>query len=77
MVLQAALSLGDEGVPFEAVLAVLQVSAAIGLSSPVANQPNLMVAYEGGYRFSDYVFCGLPLQLALVLLTVWWSLLLF
>jgi len=53
----------------------LAITIAIGASAsfltPIGYQTNTMVYGPGGYRFGDYVRLGLPLTLAVVILTVW------
>lgn len=39
--------------------------------TPVGYQTNLMVMNAGGYRFTDFVRLGLPLQIAMWLLLSW------
>ncbi|MFW6003759.1 MAG: SLC13 family permease [Halanaeroarchaeum sp.] len=64
--IDAALSLG--GNPFSFVLAVT-FAASTAVMSPVGYQTNLMVYGPGGYRFTDFVRVGLPLQLLLTVVT--------
>ena len=55
--------------PFAFVLAVT-FAASTAFLTPVGYQTNLFVYGPGGYRFSDYVRIGLPLQLVLSVVTV-------
>ncbi|MFW6436776.1 MAG: SLC13 family permease [Halococcoides sp.] len=64
--IQAAVELGHEAFPF--VLAVT-FAASTAFLTPVGYQTNLMVYGPGGYRFSDFVRVGLPLQLLLTVVT--------
>ncbi len=57
--ISAAHSVGSEVHPF--ALAVI-ISAAASFASPISYQTNLMVYGPGGYRFSDYLKIGIPLQ---------------
>jgi di/tricarboxylate transporter len=72
--LSAAEGLGVSPMPF--VIAVMMAASA-SFATPISYQTNLMVYGPGGYRFSDYLRLGLPLNLLLgavvVLLTplVW------
>jgi di/tricarboxylate transporter len=43
--------------------------AATAFTTPIGYQTNLMVFAPGGYRFTDYVRVGLPLQLLLTVVT--------
>ena len=43
--------------------------AATAFTTPIGYQTNLMVYAPGGYRFTDYVRVGLPLQLLLAVVT--------
>lgn len=63
----AATQLGAN--PFAFVLAVT-FAASTAFLTPVGYQTNLFVYGPGGYRFSDYIRVGLPLQLILSVVTV-------
>ncbi|ELZ29766.1 di-/tricarboxylate transporter [Halogeometricum pallidum JCM 14848] len=54
--------------PFSFALAVT-FAASTAFMTPVGYQTNLMVYGPGGYRFSDYVRVGAPLQLLLAVVT--------
>ena len=54
--------------PFAFVLAVT-FAASSAFMTPVGYQTNLMVYSPGGYRFTDYVRVGAPLQLLLSVVT--------
>jgi len=54
--------------PFAFVLAVT-FAASTAFVTPVGYQTNLMVYGPGGYRFSDYVRIGAPLQVLLAVVT--------
>ncbi|MEE2704005.1 MAG: SLC13 family permease [Myxococcota bacterium] len=46
------------------------IAASLSLATPLGYQTNLMVYGPGGYRFSDFLRMGLPLQLLLGILSV-------
>ncbi len=54
--------------PFSFLLAVL-FAASTAFMTPVGYQTNLMVYGPGGYRFTDYIRVGAPLQLLLTVVT--------
>jgi di/tricarboxylate transporter len=54
--------------PFAFVLAVT-FAASTAFMTPVGYQTNLMVYGPGGYRFTDYVRVGAPLQALLTIVT--------
>ncbi|MFB6172218.1 MAG: SLC13 family permease [Haloarculaceae archaeon] len=64
--IDAARGLGAD--PFAFVLAVT-FAASTAFVTPIGYQTNLMVYSAGGYRFTDYVRVGAPLQLLLAVVT--------
>jgi di/tricarboxylate transporter len=56
------------GNAFAFVLAVT-FAASTAFMTPVGYQTNLMVYSPGGYRFTDYVRTGAPLQVLLAVVT--------
>lgn len=58
------------GVSLWPFVAVIMMAASASFATPIGYQTNLMVYGPGGYRFSDYVRIGLPLNLVLGALTV-------
>lgn len=58
----AAQTLGVSPMPF--VIAVMMAASAC-FATPLGYQTNLMVAGPGGYRFTDFIKVGLPLNLVL------------
>jgi di/tricarboxylate transporter len=66
MAVEAAQLTGAE--PFSFVLAVT-FAASGALLTPIGYQTNLMVYGPGGYRFTDFVRMGAPLQVLLALVT--------
>jgi di/tricarboxylate transporter len=55
----AAMTLNMDAKPF--VLTIL-IAAAASFASPISYQTNLMVYGPGGYKFTDFLKVGLPLQ---------------
>ncbi|MBL9123431.1 MAG: SLC13 family permease [Planctomycetaceae bacterium] len=58
-----------EANPMPFVVAVMMAASA-GFATPIGYQTNLMVYGPGGYRFSDYVKIGLPLDILVGVVTV-------
>ena len=62
--IQLAISLGLDPRPF--VVAVM-FSATLAFATPIGYQTNMMVYGPGGYRFTDYVKIGVPLNILIML----------
>jgi di/tricarboxylate transporter len=62
-----AVSLGVSVLPFAVVI---MMAASASFATPIGYQTNLMVYGPGGYRFTDYVRIGLPLNILLGAVTV-------
>ena len=48
----------------------IMVGASAGFATPTGYQCNLMVFGPGGYKFSDYLRIGIPLDLLYMAVTV-------
>jgi di/tricarboxylate transporter len=62
-----AQSMGVDFIPFAMVMIV---AASSSFSTPIGYQTNLMVYGPGGYRFTDFVRIGLPLNLIVAAIAV-------
>ena len=70
----AATKLGMQPMPF---LMAITFAASSSLSTPFGYHTNLMVYGPGGYKFSDYMIAGLPLNilfwiLATIFIPIYW-----
>ena len=65
--LDTARGLDANYMPF--VIAVMMAASA-GFATPIGYQTNLMVYGPGGYRFSDYVKIGVPLDILIAIVTI-------
>lgn len=66
--LSMAVSLGYQPEPFMIMVAV---AASTAFATPIATPINALVTEVGGYRFSDFIRVGLPLQLVILGLSLW------
>jgi di/tricarboxylate transporter len=62
-----AAELGLDPRPFAVAVAV---AASLSLATPLGYQTNLMVYGPGGYRFTDFMRLGVPLQLSLAVIAL-------
>ncbi|MGM0589722.1 MAG: SLC13 family permease [Bacteroidota bacterium] len=58
------------GVAWEPFIMTVLVAASASFSTPIGYQTNLMVYGPGGYHFTDYIRVGLPLNIAVGIMTV-------
>ncbi len=64
---EAAQSISVDFMPFAAVI---MIAASAGFATPIGYQTNLMVFGPGGYRYSDYLKVGLPLNFLVMIVAV-------
>jgi di/tricarboxylate transporter len=57
-------------VSFRPFVFTIMMAASASFATPIGYQTNLMVYGPGGYRFSDYLRIGLPLNALLAGVTV-------
>ena len=60
----------DVGIDPRAVAVIVAIAASASFATPIGYQTNLMVMGPGGYRFTDYIRVGLPLNLIVMLLAL-------
>ena len=65
--LSVATQLGVDPTPF---FVVICMAASASFSTPIGYQTNLIVQGVGGYKFTDFVKVGLPLNLITFLISV-------
>jgi di/tricarboxylate transporter len=68
LAIDTAAALGYQPMPF--VFATL-FGASASFATPIGYQTNLFVYAPGGYRFTDYVRIGVPLNIVLFLVSLW------
>lgn len=57
-------------VNFMPFIACTMVAASFGFATPIGYQTNLMVYGPGGYKFSDYLRLGIPLDLIMAVVSI-------
>ena len=58
------------GAPAEPFMIAIMMAASASFATPLGYQTNMMVFGPGGYRFSDFVKVGLPMNVLVGLVTV-------
>lgn len=64
---QAAAAIGVSALPF---IITVMIGASAEFATPIGYQTNLMVYNVGGYRFTDFVRVGLPLNVIVGMVTI-------
>ncbi|MDN5865131.1 MAG: SLC13 family permease [Gammaproteobacteria bacterium] len=67
LTLAAAAAIGQPLLPYAIAIAM---AASVSFATPISYQTNLMVYGPGGYRFSDFVRFGLPLNVLVGIVSV-------
>ncbi|MEM6612887.1 MAG: SLC13 family permease [Cyanobacteria bacterium P01_C01_bin.72] len=71
LVFPIALALAQNlGINFTPFAIAMMIGASASFSTPIGYQTNLMVYGPGGYRFSDFMRVGIPLNILFWLITV-------
>jgi di/tricarboxylate transporter len=58
------------GASIDPFLMVVAIGSAASYLTPVGHESNALVMHRGGYKFTDYIRIGLPLELIQVAITV-------
>ena len=58
------------GVDLKPYAMAIMMAASASFSSPIGYQTNLMVMTPGGYRFTDYLRVGIPINLLFFITSV-------
>jgi di/tricarboxylate transporter len=67
LAISTADTVGSSYYPF---IIVIMMAASAGFATPIGYQTNLMVYGPGGYRFTDYLRIGVPLDILIGIVTV-------
>jgi di/tricarboxylate transporter len=58
------------GVNYEPFVYAVMIAASASFLTPIGYQTNLMVYGPGNYRFADYFRAGLPVSVAVAMVTI-------
>lgn len=77
LMIQFAFPLAESlGIPIVSFAVIVMIASSAAFGTPIGYQTNLMVYGPGGYRFTDFIRIGIPLDFILAitatLLTYWW-----
>jgi di/tricarboxylate transporter len=61
---------GQLGVSYMPFMIAIMMAASAGFATPIGYQTNLMVYGPGGYKFSDYLRIGVPLDILIGIITI-------
>ncbi|MGC4004985.1 MAG: SLC13 family permease [Pirellulales bacterium] len=67
LAMKTAVAAGLNPMPF---VVVIMIAASCGFATPIGYQTNLMVYGPGGYKFSDYLRVGIPLDILVGIVAV-------
>ena len=65
--LTSAINMGVSPYPF---LFAISIAASMAFATPIATPPNAIVMTAGGYKFSDFVKVGIPLQIVIAIVVL-------
>lgn len=66
----ALASAQDLGISYTPFVMAVMIAASSGFATPIGYQTNLMVYGPGGYRFSDFVRIGVPLDIVIAVVAL-------
>jgi di/tricarboxylate transporter len=65
--ISSATQMGIDPIPFAVAVAI---AASASFATPIGYQTNLMVYGPGGYKFTDFLKVGLPMNFAFMLVAL-------
>ena len=63
-------AMSDMGYAPETAMMAIAMAASASFTSPISHPANILVMGPGGYRFTDFIRVGLPLNLMLFLVAM-------